>query len=315
MDNKNPALQLLQRAGFWLLIIIILLYILFPFYWAIRTSIIPQRDITSRATVVPSEVTGENYRPLVCFDQDNAVANAVSSVFDCTVTNDAGEAEPVNFNNSFFLGLQNSAVVSTISVVLALVIGSFAAYALGRIKFRGRLIMLYAVLAMTMFPQISILTGLFDIVNQTGAYGSVNAMILTYPILTLPFTVWVLTSFFQGLPGEIEQAALVDGATAFQTFWRILLPLTAPALVTTGLLAFIAAWNEYLFALTFTPTNPDARTVTVVIANFAGDVSSFEDPVRQVMAAAVIVTLPLLALVLVFQRRITEGLTAGAVKG
>jgi trehalose/maltose transport system permease protein len=152
-------------------------------------------------------------------------------------------------------------------------------------------------------------------VNDVGAFGSINAMILTYPILTLPFTVWVLTSFFQGLPAEIEQAALVDGATAFQTFWRILLPLTAPALVTTGLLAFIAAWNEYLFALTFTSINPDAQTVTVAIAKFSGAISAFEDPIREVMAASIVVTVPLLVLVLIFQRRITEGLTAGAVKG
>ena len=137
---------------------------------------------------------------------------------------------------------------------------------------------------------------------------------MTYPLLTLPFTVWVLTSFFKGLPGEIEQAALVDGATSFQTFWMILLPLTAPALVTTGLLAFIAAWNEYLFALTFNLVNPESQTVTVAIAQFSGSVAR-QEPIGEIMAASIVVTIPLLALVLVFQNRIAEGLTSGAVKG
>jgi len=193
-------------------------------------------------------------------------------------------------------------------------VGSFAAYALGRLQFRGRTLMLYAVLAMTMFPQISILSGVFSIVNQLGLFGSQAALIATYPLITLPFTVWTLTSFFRGLPGELEQAGLVDGANAFQTFYMILLPLTAPALVTTGLLAFIAAWNEYLFALTFTFINQSARTVTVAIALFTGQVSR-QEPIAEIMAASVVVTIPLIILVLIFQRRIVEGLTAGAVKG
>src|SRR5690606_2996174 len=142
------------------------------------------------------------------------------------------------------------------------------AYALGRLHFRGRTLMLYAVLAMTMFPQISILSGLFSIVRDLGLFGSLTSLIVTYPLITLPFTVWTLTTFFKGLPGELEQAALVDGATGFQTFYLILLPLTAPALVTTGLLSFISAWNEYLFALTFTTINPSAQTVLVCIEHF-----------------------------------------------
>jgi len=174
--------------------------------------------------------------------------------------------------------------------------------------------MLYAVLSMTMFPQISVLSGLFAIVKDLGVFGSQLSLIISYPIFTLPFTVWVLTSFFRGLPKEIEQAALVDGATTFQTFRMILLPLTAPALVTTGLLAFIAAWNEYLFALTFTTTNPSARTVPVAIALFSGRIAR-EEPIAEVMAAAMVVTIPLLVLVLIFQNRIVAGLTAGAVKG
>jgi trehalose/maltose transport system permease protein len=217
-------------------------------------------------------------------------------------------------DNEFLRAMFNSAVISSVSVLLALAVGSFAAYALGRLQFRGRLVVLYAVLAMTMFPQISILSGLFSIVNELGVYGTLSSLIVTYPLITLPFTVWTLTSFFRGLPGELEQAALVDGATTFQTFYRILLPLTAPALVTTGLLAFISAWNEYLFALTFTVINPSARTVPVAIALFTGGVQR-QDPIAAIMAASVLVTVPLIVLVLIFQRRIVEGLTAGAVKG
>jgi trehalose/maltose transport system permease protein len=139
-------------------------------------------------------------------------------------------------------------------------------------------------------------------------------MIMAYMMFTLPFTVWVQTSFFKSLPLSILQSAYVDGATPFQTFWLILLPLTAPALVTTGLLAFIAAWNEYLFALTFTSVEPAARTVTVAIALFTGEVAR-QEPFGEIMAAGVVVTIPLIILVLIFQRRIMAGLTAGAVKG
>ncbi len=307
--------NLAGRAGFWVLILIILFYVLFPFYWALVTSAKSESELFDRAEMLPSEPTGRNYQPLLCFDDDNFVANTITSVLDCTVEDaETGEEVQVPFNDGFFTGLQNSALVSFISVAIALVTGSFAAYALGRIDFPGRTMMLYAILAMTMFPQISILSGLFNIVSDVGAFGSVNSLILTYPLLTLPFTVWTLTSFFQGLPGEIEQAALVDGATAFQTFWMILLPLTAPALVTTGLLAFIAAWNEYLFALTFTTVNPEAKTVTVAIAQFSGSVAR-QEPIAEIMAASIVVTIPLLLLVLVFQSRITAGLTAGAVKG
>lgn len=275
--------QLIGRIGFWILIVLILLYTLFPFYWALNSSFKTENEIIQPATYIPRNFTTINYQ----------------GVFQ---------------NDRFLTGLANSAIVSASSTILALVVGSFAAYALGRLRFKGRTLMLYAVLAMTMFPQISILSGVFAIVNQLGVYGSQFALIATYPIITLPFTVWTLTTFFKGLPNELEQAALVDGATGFQTFYLILLPLTAPALVTTGLLAFIAAWNEYLFALTFTATSPAAQTVTVAIALFSGQVSR-QEPIAEIMAASIVVTIPLLFLVLIFQRRIVDGLTAGAVKG
>ncbi len=273
----------LGRIGFWALIILILLYTLFPFYWALNSSFKGENEIIAPATYFPQSPTLVNF----------------NSVFS---------------NSEFIQSLGNSALVSGASTLLALVVGAFAAYALGRLKFQGRTLMLYAVLAMTMFPQISILSGVFAIVYQLGLFGTQMALIVTYPLITLPFTVWTLTSFFKGLPSELEQAALVDGATTFQTFYKILLPLTAPALVTTGLLAFISAWNEYLFALTFTVINPGARTVTVAIAQFGGTVSR-QEPIAEIMAASIVVTIPLLILVMIFQRRIVEGLTAGAVKG
>lgn len=281
--NQRTFLRRLGRIGFWFLVLIIAVYTLFPFYWALNSSFKGEQEIMGPATYLPANPTLINYQ----------------SVFS---------------DNNFLRAMVNSAVVAGTTVVLALLVGSFAAYALGRIQFRGRTLLLYAVLSMTMFPQISILSGLFAIVKDLGVFGSPLALIFSYPIFTLPFTVWVLTSFFRGLPGEIEQAAYVDGATTFQTFYMILLPLTAPALVTTGLLAFIAAWNEYLFALTFTITDPASYTVPVAIALFSGKIAR-QEPIAEVMAAAMVVTFPLLAMVLVFQNRIVEGLTAGAVKG
>lgn len=274
----------LGRVTFSLVIVAIIVYTIFPFYWALISALKPERElIQTPATWIPQAPTLQNFQ----------------AVFQ---------------NNKFLRGLLNSTVVSVVVVLMALTFGSFAAYALGRLKFRGKRWVLYVILSMTLFPQISILPGLFSVVNDLGLYGNITSMMVTYLIFTLPFTTWVLTSFFRTLPAELEQAALVDGCTPFQTFYKILLPLTAPALVTTGLLAFIAAWNEYLFALTFTLTQPAAETVTVAITKFTGVIARNE-PFGEIMAAAVVVTVPLVVLVLVFQRRIVQGLTAGAVKG
>ncbi len=281
-SSQKQVVEIIGRGLFWLLVLLIAFYTMAPFFYAISVSFRTNAQVLVQARYLPEDLRLVNYQNLLS-------------------------------DNDFMRTMLNSAVVATVTVLLALVIGSFAAYALGRVRFRGRMAVLYTVLAMTMFPQISILSGLFAIVNDLDIYGSTAALMFTYPIFTLPFTVWVLTSFFQGLPGEIEQAALVDGATPFQTFWRILVPLTAPALVTTGLLAFISAWNEYLFALTFTLVSKASQTVPVAIANFGG--YGFEVPIADRIAATVVVTVPVLVLVLIFQRRIIEGLTSGAVKG
>jgi trehalose/maltose transport system permease protein len=276
-------MKILQKIVLYLLVAIVAVYALFPFYWALNTSFKTENEMFQRATYSPQEPTLENY----------------GYVFR---------------DNTFVDALRNSIVVSTATTLLSLTVGAFAAYALGRLRFRGRVPLLYLMLSMTMFPQISILSGLYTIVNEVGVFGTPFALILTYPVFTLPFTVWVMTSFFRGLPAEIEQAAIVDGATAFQAFRLILLPLTAPALVTTGLLAFVRSWNEYLFALNFTITEPSAQTAPVAIAQFSGAVSR-QEPIAEIMAAAMVVTIPLVVLVLIFQNRIVDGLTAGAVKG
>jgi trehalose/maltose transport system permease protein len=280
--NKN-ATRIIRDVLFWIIVIFIVIYTLFPFYWAIVSSLTPASQLFS---------TPVRYFP------ENPTTRAYVSVF----------------NNPMFLrSLVNSAFVAVTTVLIALAIGSFGAYALGRLQFRGRTLVMYVILSMTMFPAIAILGSLFTMVRALGIYNTPWALIMTYTTFTLPFTIWVLTNFFKSLPLELEQAAYVDGASTWQTFWMILLPLTAPGLVTTGLLAFINAWNEFLYALTFT-VNEQARTVPVAIAMFTG-AQQFEIPWADIMAAAVVVTIPIVVLVLIFQQRLVEGLTAGAVKG
>lgn len=282
--------NVLRKIVFYLLIVLMALWLIFPFYWAFNSSLKNENQLAmTPATFIPRDpATGEvsitwiNYRALI-------------------------------ENEAFLRGIVNSAIVATATTVLALVIGSFAAFALGKLRFRGKTPSLYLILSMTMFPAVAVLTGLYAVINALGI-PAIPSMILTYLLFVLPFTAWVMTAFFKGLPMDLLQAAQVDGATPFQSFRLVLLPLTAPALVTTGLLAFIAAWNEYLFALTFTTIEPQARTVPVVIALFTGTVSR-QEPFGEIMAAAIVVTIPLLILVLIFQRRIVAGLTAGAVKG
>jgi trehalose/maltose transport system permease protein len=220
------------------------------------------------------------------------------------------------FNNGNFLkALANSTIVAVSVTVLSLIIGVIGSYALGRFRFRGRLPIMYLILSMTMFPSIAVLGALFERISQLGLYNQLPALIITYLIFTLPFTVWVLTSYFEQMPKDLEEAAYVDGCTPMQTLYMIMMPLIAPGLVTTGLLAFIQAWNEFLFALSFIQT-PDKMTVTLALVNFATSTAGgFELPWGQIQAATVIVTIPLIVLTLIFQRRILAGLTAGAVKG
>lgn len=283
--KRRRVSQIALRGLFYLIVVLILLYTLLPFYWALRSSFTPSGELfTTPVQYIPTHPTLAHYKEVLS-------------------------------TGLFRQALANSAIVATSVTVLSLIIGAFASYALGRFRFKGRTPVLYLILSMTMFPQIAVLGSLFQLVNTLHLYNKLPALVLTYLIFTLPFTVWTLTNFFRGMPGELEEAAYVDGATPFQTFYKVLLPLAGPGLVTTGLLAFISAWNEFLFALSFTQT-PDKRTVNLAIFYFSGSSgNAYEIPWGQIMAATVIVTVPIVALVLIFQRRIIAGLTAGAVKG
>jgi trehalose/maltose transport system permease protein len=273
--------RVLAKTGFWLLVAVIVLFALFPFYYAVVTSFRSGTDLF-RVAYIPDGLDLSNY----------------AAVF---------ERQPFGRN------ILNSIIVAFAVVALSLLVGISAAYAFGRVAFRGRSLLLVTILAVSMFPQVAVLSGMFELIRWFGLYNSLPGLILANLMLTLPFTVWVLTTFMRELPREIEEAALVDGATPWITVRRVFLPLMVPAAVTAGLLAFIAAWNEFLFALTFTLTN-EQRTVPVAIALMSGS-SAYELPWGAIMAASVIVTLPVIGLVLVFQRKIVAGLTAGAVKG
>ena len=273
--------RILKRIAFFVLFAAIAVYAVFPFYWAVVSSLRSGPALFSTA-LIPSHADFANY--VAIFAEQPFARNIV-----------------------------NSLIVAALTVTLSLVLAVPASYALGRVVFRGRLVLLFALLAVSMFPQIAVLSGMFEIIQGLGLYNRLLGLALSYLLLTLPFTVWVLTAFMRDLPREIEDAAAIDGASIFILIWRILLPLMAPAIVATGLLAFIAAWNEFLFALTFTLSS-EARTVPVAIALISG-ATGYELPWGNVMAASVVVTLPLVILVLIFQHRIVAGLTAGAIKG
>lgn len=270
-----------KKIAFYMLIIGVSIVALFPFYYAILTSFEHGSALFS-VNYFPESFDLENYR----------------NVF---------------VKQPFARNILNSVVVACSVVVISLFIGLSAAYALGRIKFRGRATLLLTILSVSMFPQVAVLSGMFELVRYFGLYNTLPGLVMANIMLTLPFTVWVLTTFMRELPKELEEAAFVDGATPAQVIRLVFMPLMWPAMVTTGLLAFIAAWNEFLFALTFTLSN-EVRTVPVAIALISGG-SKYELPWGNIMAASVIVTLPLVVLVVIFQRKIISGLTAGAVKG
>jgi trehalose/maltose transport system permease protein len=269
------------RIAFHAFLALIVAYTGFPFYWAVVSSL-KSGSALFAVDAWPAAPAWDNY--VAVFREQPFGRNIVNSI---------------------------AVAVSTVLLSLALAVG--AAYALSRVHFRGRGLLLFVVLAVSMFPQIAVLSGMFELIRALGLYNNLLALTFSYTIFTLPFTVWVLTTFMRELPRELEEAAIVDGAGPFTIVTRVFMPLMGPAFVTTGLLAFIAAWNEFLFALTFTLSS-GMRTVPVAIALISG-ATAFELPWGHVMAASVVVTVPLIALVLVFQRRIVSGLTAGAVKG
>jgi trehalose/maltose transport system permease protein len=273
-DRRNKILL-------WVAVVLIMLFCLFPFYWLVNTSLKTGPDLSS-ADIFPPNPTLDNYE----------------SIFD---------------DSNFTTALRNSVIVAGITTVLALAIGSFAGYALARLRFRGKFILLAIILSITTFPPIAIAAPLFKFWTDLDIYDTLYGLIPPFLAFTLPLTIYVLASFFREIPRDLSEAALVDGATHFQAFRKVVLPLAAPGLVTAGLLSFIWAWNEFLLAITLT-SSPEARPVPPALAFFTGS-QEFEVPLGTITAATVVVTVPLVILVLIFQKRIVAGLTAGAVKG
>jgi multiple sugar transport system permease protein len=213
----------------------------------------------------------------------------------------------------FTKALRNSIGIALISTVIAVILASMAAYAIARLEFPGKRLLLAASLAIAMFPPVSIVGSLFDMWRAIGLYDTWPGLIIPYMTFTLPLAIFVLSAFFREIPWELEQAAQMDGATPLQAFRKVILPLAAPGVFTTAILVFIYAWNDFIFALSLTSTT-NAQTVPPAIQSFTG-VSQFTAPTGAIAAAAIIVTIPIVVMVLLFQRRIVAGLTAGAVKG
>jgi len=261
-------------------LVLLALYCLAPFLWQVVTSLKPAAELTSLPPLLPTRVSFEHY----------------AAIFT---------------GHPLMRLIANSAIVAAGTTALALVVGALAAYAAAVLRVRGRAGILGVVLAVSMFPPIATVSPLFLLLNALGLRDTLAALILTYSSFSLPLAVWLLASFFDALPRELYIAARVDGCSAFGALWRVILPLAAPGLAAAALLVFIFAWNEFLFALSFTATEA-SRTLPVGIALFPG---LHEVPYGEIAAASVVATLPVVALAFAFQRRIVEGLTAGAVKG
>jgi multiple sugar transport system permease protein len=281
IDRRGPERNWVRPLLMWLAVIAIIIFCLFPFYWLINISLKTGSDL-AQADVFPPNPTLENY----------------DSIFK---------------NDNFTSALKNSVIITVITTVLALIVGSFAAYALARLRFPRKFLLLAVILSISTFPPIAIAAPIFQIWNDFGLYDTRIGLIIPYLTFALPLAIYILTSFFKEIPKELEEAALVDGATYFQAFRKVVLPLAAPGLVTAGLLTAFFVWNEFLLAVTLT-SSPDAFTVPVSVANFTGS-QKFEVPLGTISAASVVITIPLVAAVIIFQKRIVAGMTAGAVKG
>jgi multiple sugar transport system permease protein len=281
--RRKPAKAAGPKTPWWMYLAIaaIVLFCLFPFYWLINISLKTGTDLRSGSAYPPSP-TLNNYQ----------------AIFK---------------NGDFTRALLNSAVVSITTTVLSLTIGSFCAYALARLRFKGKFPILAIVLSITTFPAIAIAAPLFRLWSDIGIYNTWIGLIIPSMTFALPLSIYILVSFFKEIPKDLEEAALVDGATYFQAFRKVVVPLAAPGLATAGILTFIGTWNEFLFAITLT-SSPNARTVPAAIAFFTG-ATAFEVPLGTISAASVVISVPLILLVLFFQKRIVAGLTAGAVKG
>jgi trehalose/maltose transport system permease protein len=279
--ERAPRRRLGSQILLWAGVVVIVLFCLFPFYWLVNTSLKTGPDLSS-ANLLPPNPTLDNF----------------TSVFE---------------NADFTMALRNSTIIALSVTALSLLLGSFAGYALARLRLPRKFLILAIFLSISTFPPIAIAAPVFQLWNDIGLYDTYIGLILPSLTFALPLTVYILASFFRDIPRELEEAALIDGATHFQAFRKVIVPLAAPGVITAGLLCFIFAWNEFLFAITLTST-PERRPVPAAIAFFTGS-QQFEVPLGTISAASVVVTVPLIILVLIFQKRIVSGLTAGAVKG
>jgi multiple sugar transport system permease protein len=278
MDQENTP----TRKTLWIFAVIgVLVYALIPVIWIASLSLKTPESIGD-GSFLPTHWTLHNYTTA--------------------------------FKTGFFTAaLRNSIGIALITTVIALAFASMAAYAITRLDFPGKTAILAGALAVTMFPAISIVGGLYNVWRNIGLFDTWLGLILPYLSFSLPLSIYILSAFFREIPWDLEKAAQMDGATPLQAFWRVILPLAVPGVFTAGILTFIAAWNDFLFANVLTATN-SARTAPVALSYFTG-ASQFQQPAGAIAAGAVIVTVPILIMVLIFQRRIVSGLTAGAVKG
>lgn len=277
MSRQGLLDALFWRAGSLLVIV----YALLPVAWIMALSLKPAADLNDKR-FLPQRLSLEHYHAIFADAQ-------------------------------FPAALWNSIGIAALSTVLAVLLAMFAAYAIVRLRFRGRQWILVAALSIAMFPPVAVIGPLFNLWRTLGLYDTWPGLILPYMTFTLPLAIWTLAAFFREIPWDLDKAARVDGATPLQAFWHVIMPLAAPGVFTVAILVFIFAWNDFLFAAALTSTN-DARTVPAAIAFFTGS-SRFELPTGSIAAASVVVTVPVMLLVLIFQRRIVAGLTAGAVKG
>jgi multiple sugar transport system permease protein len=273
--------SLRSRVGWGLAGLAILVYTLLPVAWILSLSFKQGDDINNKK-FLPSHWSLDNYR----------------TVFD---------------TNLFTSALRNSIGISLIATTVSVILATVAAYAIARLQFRGKRLVLSAALAIAIFPTVALVGPLFDMWRSLGIYDTWIGLIIPYMSFTLPLSIWVLSAFFREIPWEMEQAAQVDGATPWQAFRKVIVPLAAPGVFTAAILTFFFAWNDFVFGISLTATN-NARPVPAALAFFTGE-SFFQQPTAAISAASVIVTIPVIALVLIFQRRIVAGLTSGAVKG
>ncbi|MEE6274232.1 carbohydrate ABC transporter permease [Georgenia wangjunii] len=280
------ALTTKQKVAWALITLVVLVWALFPVISILMTSFKAPADIDS-GTFLPPAWSVENYTAILAPD---------------------GSAQEL-----FLSALRNSIGISLISTAVAVVLATFAAYAIVRLDFPGRRMVLLTSLAVSIFPAISIVTPLFNLWRSIGLYDTWLGLIIPYLSLTLPISIWTLAAFFQQIPWELEQAAQVDGATPMQAFRKAVVPLAAPGVFTTGIIAFFIAWNDFVYGISLTSTEA-ARPVPAALAFFTG-ASQFEQPTGSISAAAIVVTIPVVIVVVLFQRRIVSGLTQGAVKG